>query len=98
MRRDIRIFFTAVALILTWPLHIAIASYYLTEWIGDLFAPKQDHVLLWFPIAGIGVFLLVILAVGVAFRNRLALSVAALVFLGGFAMCAGFPRQHGKIE
>jgi hypothetical protein len=78
------VYFTAVVLILTWPVHIGFASIVLCERVGDYFFPQQDHVLLWFPIAGVGGIILVVLAIGMIVRHQLALYASALVFFGGF--------------
>src|SRR5689334_8321300 len=93
MKQRLGIWLTVVAMGLTWPLHIGAASFALTELIGDFFAPHQDHLLLWFPIAGAGLVFMMFLIVGVFLRYRWAMYLSALVFLGGVATVASFlPR------
>lgn len=93
MKQRLGIYFTVVAMVLTWPLHIGFASFVLTESIGEFFAPGKDHILLWAPICAAGVGFLVFLIVGMLARHRRDLYLSAFVFLSGlWALARFFPH------
>jgi len=93
MRQRIGTYFVVAALLLTWPLHIGALSYLLAELVGDFFAPHEDHILFWFPIAAAGGAFAILLAAGILLRRGWASYVSAIVLLGGLASVSRcFPR------
>jgi hypothetical protein len=97
VRKRIGTYFVVAALVVTWPLHIGAFSYLVTELVGDLIAPHEDHVLFCFPIAAAGGVFLIALAAGIFMRYRWALYASAVVLLGGLFTVSGFFRLHPVI-
>lgn len=93
MTRRFAICLVAVAMILTWPLHIGAAAFMVTEWVGNLYAPNGDHVLLWFPVAGAGVAFTVLLIAGIYHYHRPALIASSIAFLGALWTLARLPHR-----
>jgi hypothetical protein len=97
MKQRIGIYFVIAAFVLTWPFHVGAASFLLAEAIGNFFAPHQDHILFWLPIAAIGGIFTILLIINLLRKRKMALYTTAVLFLAGVGTLSIF-FPHPSID
>ena len=98
MKRRLGIYASAGALLLLSYFPVGIASSDLADVIGDVAAPKQDHVLIGIPCILAGWGFIGAVVVGMIFRNLLACRIAAVAFLGDMAVVIHMHLRAGDYQ